>query len=102
MIGEAANQGELGLTAIGEAIRGRGHLDGVYGCSNPMVDNEPQWVWDMAERAWEASETSNLVPGATHWEAVGTYGMPWWSEEMSVVAIIGDHWFFNIKKESKP
>jgi hypothetical protein len=82
--------------ALGEALRNRGTLDGVYGCA--VAINEPKAVWDTAKRAWRASEGSNLVKGATNWENVEAFGVPYWAKDMEITAKIGSHTFYKEKK----
>lgn len=93
IVGEAENQGLEGMTAIAEAIRNRGHLKGVYGCRRNLTAT-PKWVFSQAEKAWKASENSNLVAGADHWENVDAFGMPYWAKKMKVTAKVKDHTFF--------
>lgn len=90
-LGEARSEGLEGLTAVFEAIRNRGTLNGVYGCNAKF--NEPQWVWDMGWKAWMESENSNLVDGATHWESTD-FKVPYWAKNMIVTAHIGKHIFY--------
>lgn len=67
IIGEASGEGFTGMKAIACAIRNRGTLKGVYGVNAKHVDKQPKWVWDMAKKAWEESETNDITDGATHW-----------------------------------
>lgn len=93
IVGEAENQGLQGMIAVAEAIRNRGHLRGVYGVNSPRLSLASAWVWKQAERAWEASETSNLVGSATHWESTD-FPTPSWAEGAEVTAHIGKHIFY--------
>lgn len=92
LLGESRNQGLIGLTATAEALRNRGTIKGIYGCK--AVFNEPQWVWDMGKKAWEASKTSNLVKGASFWENEDTFGKPYWAKNMRQTAKIGKHIYY--------
>lgn len=94
IMGEASNQGYEGMVAVGEAIRNRGNLKGVYGVNARHIHKEPKWVWDMALRAWKDSERSNLVKGADHWENIKAYGKPYWAKKMIETARIKDHVFY--------
>lgn len=94
IVGEAANQGEDGMTAVGEVIRKRGSLKGIYGFKSTMPDREPPCVWNVAKKAWYASKNTNLTKGATHFENVKAFGMPSWAKNYKVTAVIGDHTFF--------
>ena len=93
IIGEASNQGYIGMEAIASGIRNRGHLRGVLGTNAPHVDSEPTWVWKMAKKAWYASKTKRLHSG-THWENIKAFGKPYWAENMVEVARIWDHVFY--------
>lgn len=93
IIGEAGGEGFIGMKAVAEAIRNRGHLKGVYGLKAKHVDREPKWVWDMARKAWEASQTSNLVDGAQFWESTD-FKTPYWAKSMTETAHIGKHKFW--------
>ncbi len=99
IIGESASEGLLGMTAVAEALRNRGHTGGVYGCSAKFVDNEPKWVWDLAAKAWAASATSNMVYGADMWENIVAFGKPSWYNCVVKTTTIGNHTFF---KEKRP
>lgn len=70
LIGEASNQGYEGMCAHASAFRNRGTLQGIYGLNAPHVSQEPEWVWKMARRAWEASRTMDYVGGADHFGSV--------------------------------
>ena len=91
-LGEARGEGYKGLVAVFEAIRNRGHLNGVYGCQAKF--DEPEWVWDLARKAWASSASSNLVKGADHWEST-SFKVPYWAKDMIVTAHIGKHRFYN-------
>src|SRR3990167_10062334 len=51
IIGEAANQGEIGMYAVASGLLNRGTTKGVYGCKAKFVKNEPGWVRRMAQNA---------------------------------------------------
>src|SRR3990167_6083981 len=77
IIGEAANQGELGMYAVASGLLNRGTIKGVYGCRAKHVFKEPKYVWDMAKQALFRAKVQRLHPG-THWEAIQTFGTPYW------------------------
>jgi len=66
IIGEASGEGYQGMLAVACGIRNRGTLKGVYGLKAKHVDSEPQWVWDIAKKAWEESE-DNRIHSGDHW-----------------------------------
>lgn len=94
IVGEAENQGLIGMTAVAEAIRNRGTLKGVYGLKSPRLKKAPKWVFSMARKAWEDSQNSNLTNGATHWENTKSFGVPYWAKPMKKTAVIKDHAFY--------
>jgi len=94
IMGEASNQGFDGMVAVGEAIRNRGTLKGVYGVNAKHIYKEPDWVWNQARKAWEVSKTSNLVKKADHWENTKAFGTPYWAKNMVKTAQIKDHSFY--------
>ena len=97
IIGEASGEGLMGMTAVAEAIRNRGHLRGVYGATSRHVDTEPRWVWEMAREAWVNSRVTNLVKGADHWENTKAFGEPYWAKSMVKTAQVGSHSFYRKK-----
>jgi len=97
IIGEASSEGKIGMTAVAEAIRNRGHLGGVYGLKAKHVDREPEWVWNLARKAWEDSAKTNLVKGADHWENTEDFGVPYWAKSMQQTARVGKHTFYKVK-----
>lgn len=102
IIGEAANQGKIGMIALAEALRNRDSLSGVYGYKRTsFIKSQPKWVHDMARQAWEASKESNLVDGATNWENVKAFGKPYWASSMIKTATIGAHSFYRSESLSR-
>ena len=98
IIGEASNQGYQGMLAVAVGIRNRGTLQGVYGVNAKHIDQEPQWVWDMAEKAWAESKDNRIHTG-THWENIKAFGEPYWVKSMVEVYRHKDHIFY--KEKSK-
>jgi len=91
-IGEAANQGYHGLLAVCVGIRNRGSLRGVYGVNNPIVDKQPRYIWQMAERAWTESQW-NILHTGTHWESTD-FPTPPWAPSMKIVYRHKKHIFY--------
>jgi hypothetical protein len=96
IVGESAGESFWGKIAVAEGIRNRGKLKGVFGCTNPIVHNTPEKIWDDANHAWLISRFTNLVNGADHWESID-FKTPWWAEDMIVTAQIGKHIFYKDK-----
>ncbi len=93
IVGEASGESWEGQVAIGEAIRNRGHLKGVYGCTAKRVHSEPKWVWDKAKLCWEASVDTNLTKGADHWHS-DLEKPAWWEKHGVFTTKIGHHKFY--------
>lgn len=97
IIAEGANQGLEGMTAIAEVVRRRGA--DAFSCLKrkdleSFIARQPVWVHTQARKAWAMSSTSNLTLGATHYEAVETFGRPKWAKGMRRTVKIKDHTFF--------
>ena len=82
------------MLAVAGAIRNRGSLKGVCGVKAKHVDKQPAWVWRQAELAWAMSATNDITHGATHWENVKAFSIPYWAKDMRVTLVLGDHTFF--------
>ena len=98
VIGEAADQGLLGMLAVASGIRNRGTTEGIYGCTAPFVDKEPMYVWEMAMVAWELS-AEKLLHDGTHWENIKAFGEPYWVKGMIEVYRYRDHVFYKKRIE---
>lgn len=110
IVGEAANQsakygdrvGFDGMTAVGEVIRRRGSVRGLYGYQAMAHRKESAAVWEMAGKAWDRSASSTLTydeysgKGATLFENINAFGFPKSWDRMKVIGVkeIGDHVFF--------
>lgn len=96
LIGEGRGQGAEEMTALGEAIRNRGTLSGVYGYS----------VGQRMLIAWERSKTSDLTHGATEWrsdrdwERMGLLERLKFEKEFVMTAHIGQTRFYK-KRERR-
>jgi hypothetical protein len=94
IIGEASNQGYMGMLAVACALRNRDSLKGVYGINAKHIDKQPKWVWDMAEKAWFESEFIDITDGADHWHNVEREGETYWTLKMTKTVCIKDHCFY--------
>lgn len=99
IVGEAANQGFDGMTAVGEVIRKRGSVRGLYGYKAMEKRKEPARVWEMAEKAWQRSASTSITHGATLFENIEAFGFPksWDRSKVRFAAKVGDHSFFSEK-----
>jgi spore germination cell wall hydrolase CwlJ-like protein len=84
------------MQAVGEVIRRRNSLRGIYGFKADHVDHEPAWVWDQARKAWRASATSNITKGADAFESTD-FKTPYWARGLAPVSTVGKHRFFKLK-----
>ena len=96
--GEYAKHGYTAFLALADALRNRGTLKGVYGCSAPIPLKEQAFLKRMgydreALRAWKESASIDLVAGASHWESTD-FKTPYWAKGMKVVYQVGKHRFY--------
>lgn len=97
IIGEAENQGFMGMLAVAHAIRNRGTLHGVYGLSAPRVKHHlyTAKTYTAARQAWEQSAIDfDLTHGATHWENIKVFGCPSWVKNCVETFRHKDHVFY--------
>lgn len=98
-IGEAEDQGLIGMEAVACAIRNRGSLRGVYGFKAPRVIKHKYRLetLKMAKYAILQSQDKDfcesLVHGATFWEGT-RFKRPYWASGMIVTATIKDQRFY--------
>lgn len=93
IVGEAEDQLFDGQVAVGEAIRNRGSLKGVYGCTAKRTYSASDVVWKRANRAWVRSQYTNLVKGADHWHS-DREPEAWWEKYGVFTVKIGSHKFY--------
>lgn len=93
LVGEASNQGYLGMVCIGEVLRRVGHTKGFYGLNAKHSAHEPAWVWIQARKAWLASATTNYTHGADHFENL-KLDTPYWVKNCVLTFRYKDHAFF--------
>jgi hypothetical protein len=95
IIGEAEDQGYVGMLAVACTLRNRGTLKGVFGLSSPRVrkhlySNE---IYQMAKMAWEESAKLDVTHGATHFES-DRFPLPYWAKSMKVTFKHKNHIFY--------
>ena len=95
IIGEAEGEPYIGKIAIGEVIRRRGSLKGVYGLNAPRVKKHlySKETYDLCLKAWLESRFTNYSCLATHWEGKA-FKKPYWAANMAIVARIGNQIFY--------
>lgn len=98
ILGEAADQGLQGMTAVAEVIRRRGGLESFCAARRKdlpeFVARQPERVRRLAHRAWKRSQHTNVARGATHFENERAFGRPRWARQMRVAARVGDLVFY--------
>ena len=103
IVGEASNQGEVGMYALASGLLNRidnmGYdkaLKGVYGCRAKHAKNEPAYVWDIGYNALAKAKVKRLHD-ADHWENIKAFSTPSWAYKMELVYQYKDHWFYKNK-----
>lgn len=94
LVGEASNQGMIGMICVGEVLRHRNSVKGFYGLKAKHSHQEPDWVWEMARKAWFASKTTNFTNGADHFENIKAFGTPSWVKNCVETFRYKDHVFY--------
>lgn len=98
LIGEAANQGQKGMQAVGEVLRRRGTVRAFSASHRKDLERflkqQPNKVLIQAQAAWEKSKRSNITKGATHYENIKAFGKPTWAKKMTPTVRIKDHQFY--------
>lgn len=110
ILGEYENGSLREMTATAEAMRNRialmgqeKALKGVYGCKAVTESGGvfkrgsriiPDYAVKRAFKAWKASKTSNYTRGGTHWEAIETFGKPYWAKSLTKTSKVGAHTFY--------
>ena len=109
IIGEAEGEGYDGMYAVACGLRNRGSFDGVYGDRAVILhkgrlwrfkDGQPQYeisteIIQKAGKAWSNAEWGeDVTGGATHWENIDQFGVPYWARGLKKTAKIGSHTFY--------
>lgn len=94
LVGEAANQGEIGMICVAEVLRKKGSTQGFYGLNAKHSHKEPAWVWAQARKAWASSLHTNYTQGANHFENIKAFGCPSWAKNCVQTFKYKDHVFY--------
>ena len=105
IMAEAVGEGYDGMMAVCCVIRNRGgNLNGFYGAKRKDLDDfckrqgQRYIVQAKAiERAIFEENAQDTTGGATHYEALERYGVPYWARSMQITCKIGRHTFFKEK-----
>ena len=103
LIAEGASEGFDGLYAIACVMRNRRwNLNGFSGARRRNLDDfvrrQPLQVRNDAQRIVHKVRrgTTDTTLGATHYENVEAFGVPWWAEGQDPVFKIGRHTFWKL------
>ena len=99
IVSEAADQGLKGMICVGEVLRHRASIKGFYGYQSNRIDHQPKFVWEMADKAWKLSASTNYTNGADHFENIHRFGSPRWVKYCVKTYEYKDHVFY---KEIRP
>lgn len=95
--GEAEGESFVGKVAIGESIRQRGHLNGVYGLKSPRLATISRKAWSACQKAWNESKKSKYTFGAEVWGTdsdILKFKKTKWFKSYRKTVKIGHHTFF--------
>ncbi len=108
VITEAGGERFEGQVAVAEVLRNRGwNPQGFVGVRGKEIhrflSEQPRAVRMKAKKAIRfARAGSDLAHGATHFENIEAFGVPFWVlDGMEVTATIGNHTFFHQRKIQK-
>jgi hypothetical protein len=100
IIGEAEDQGAIGMDGIAHALRNRGTIKGVYGCNSKRVKNRlySSKTLVQAIKAWNESRNGpDITHGATGWgnpKDIDIFKRLKWWKKCVVTTKIKDHFFY--------
>lgn len=99
ILGEAENQPFIGQVAVGEVIRRRGSLKGVYGVLAPRIKAGAysDKAYRTAAHAWAVSASTNHSQNALGWgneHDLKIFRRQSWFQSCHIVVKIQDHYFW--------
>jgi len=111
LIAEAVSEGETGMRAVACVIRNRSAINnlrvedviakGFYGSKrkdlDEFVNNQGARYTKLARRIVKEifiEDYPDVTNGATHFENIKAFGVPYWAKDMKQVAKIGSHTFW--------
>lgn len=108
IIGEAEDQGALGMTAVAKSILNRGNLKGVFGLTAPRVVKHKysEKTLVLAEQAWKYAKANHPDKKwtATGWGNKGDieqFKRQGWFKNCVITAHISDHYFYKEVEHGK-
>lgn len=107
IIGEAIGEGYDGMYAVASVYRNRqkaGLSRGCVACEledlNEFVNKQPKRYHKVAQGiVWDVFmwRKKDITGGATHYENIEQYGIPYWAKDMEITVKIGNHTFYKAK-----
>lgn len=107
LIGEAVSEGYNGMYAVACVYRNRLERGLPLGCValkrkdlNRFVFKQGKKYTEYAKRIIEEvfyTYGKDITKGATHYENIEAFGVPWWTKGMKVTCKIGKHTFYREK-----
>ena len=108
VIGEAVGEGEIGMYAVACVYRNRLKKGMSLGCIALNRKDLDKFVKQQGTK-WQKTakkviykvfiyKGKDITGGATHYENVKAFGIPWWSKDMKITCIIGNHTFYREKE----
>lgn len=103
LIGEAVGEGYDGMYAVCCAYKNRLDAGLPLGCValkrkdiDVFVKRQGQRYIDMAKQIVDVvfSGGIDVTNGATHYENIDVFGVPYWAKDMIITATIGSHTFY--------
>lgn len=94
IVGEAANQGEIGMICVAEVLRVRNSPKGFYGPTKKHLKQASKNTFSLARKAWLASKNTHYTKGADHFENVRAFGCPTWVKYCVETFRHKDHIFY--------
>ena len=97
VLAESADQGMVGMIAVGEVIRHRGQIKGFSVLKKDLATFETQQtdaIYLKARLAWFLSQFTNLTRDADHFENVKQFGKPPWADTMRKTVRIKDMQYY--------
>lgn len=91
IIGEASDQGIVGMACVAEVIRSREcDFKAFRGANASHIRSESSLTRIMAQQAWQLSRKSSYTHGATHFYSGK---QPVWAKDMKVTLVYRGHTF---------
>ena len=107
LIGEAVGEGYDGMYAVACVYRNRLEKNMKLGCNalkrkdlNEFIERQGEKYEIMAKniiRKVFEENSKDITYGATHYENIEDFGIPWWAPDMDIVCKIDKHTFYKEK-----